>query len=161
MPDGFHGATFSGDARPSALRIIAGLGWVILLTAALPETATAQSSCDTLQSFVRQAPDGFSSFVGGRPPPLSFNEALDRSPANVSWGDADCTVASGNGVLRCSWDHASFADSVKMVTACLAGANKVVAPGQTYFTVPVTHVIVAVSGTDTTDDVLIEIRGGS
>jgi hypothetical protein len=138
---------------PTALRYAA------LLLAAWPGCAAAQSNCDTLNSFVRQAPDGFASYVGGRPEPQSLDAKLDRSPASVSWGDADCTVASGNDVLRCSWEHASFADSVKLVTQCLPGATKIVAEGETYFTVPVTHVIVAISGSDGTNDVLIEIHG--
>ena len=130
-----------------------------LLLFLLPGSAFAQSECDTLKKFVAQAPDGFESYVGGRAEPQSFDANLNRSPANVSWNGADCTVASGNGVLRCSWAKASFPDSVKMVAACLTGATKVVADGETYFTVPVTHVIVTVSGSDGANDVLIEIRG--
>ncbi|HVZ27122.1 MAG TPA: hypothetical protein VG798_00565 [Rhizomicrobium sp.] len=125
---------------------------------ALPGTALAQSDCGSLQAFVRQAPDGFESYVEGRAAPGSFDANLDRSPANVSWQGADCTVASHSDVLRCSWEKASFPDSVKMVAACLPGATKVVAQGETFFTVPVSHVIITVSGSDGTDDVLIEIR---
>ena len=135
------------------------LRYLSLLLAALPGSALAQTSCDTLKAFVQQAPDGFASYVGGRPAPQSFDANADRSPSNVSWGDADCTVASGNAVLRCSWENASFDDSVKQVAGCLPGTTKVVAPGETYFLNPLTHVIVAISGSDGTNDVLIEIRG--
>jgi hypothetical protein len=129
-----------------------------LLLALLPAGAFAQDDCDTLQKFVRQAPDGFEPYVSGRAAPQSFDADLDRSPANVSWGGSECTVASRNDVLRCSWEKASFPGSVTMVAGCLPGAAKVVAQGETFFTVPVSHVIVTVSGSDGTNDVLIEIR---
>ena len=130
-----------------------------LFLISLTGSAAAESDCDTLKTLVRQAPEGFSSYVGGRPEPQSLDAKLDRSPSNISWGDADCTVASGNDVLRCSWAKGSFDDSVKMVSQCLPGAAKVAASGETFFTVPVSHVIVAISGSDGTDDLLIEIRG--
>jgi hypothetical protein len=135
-----------------------------LIALLLPGPALAQNAsaaagdCDTLQKFVRQAPDGFEPYVGGRAEPQSFDANLDRSPANVSLNGADCTVASHGDILRCSWEKASFPDSVKMVAQCIPGAAKVAAEGETFFTVPVSHVIVSVSGSDGTNDVLIEIR---
>jgi hypothetical protein len=128
------------------------------LLAGVPQAALAQNNCDMLQKFVAQAPDGFESYVSGRAEPQSFDANLDRSPANISWAGANCTVASHGDILRCSWEKASFPDNVTMVAGCLPGAAKVVAEGETFFTVPVTHVIVAVSGSDGTNDVLIEIR---
>jgi hypothetical protein len=129
-----------------------------LFLLALTGNAFAQGDCDTLKALVRQAPDGFESYVAGRPEAQSLDAKLDRSPANLSWGGADCTVASRDDVLRCSWEKASFPDSVKMIAQCLPAATKVVAQGETFFTIPVTHVIVTVSGSDGTNDLLIEIR---
>jgi hypothetical protein len=150
----------SRRVRRSPIRLPLSCLWkyAALFLVALPASAFAQSDCESLQKFVRQAPDGFEPYVSGRAEPQSFDANLDRSPANVSWNGADCTVASHDDVLRCSWQKASFPDSVKMVAACLPGSTKVVAEGETFFTAPVTHVIVTVSGSDGTNDVLIEIR---
>jgi hypothetical protein len=135
-------------------------GIILALVALFPGAAAAQSNCDALQALVKQAPDGFAGYVAGPAAPQSFDASMDRRPANVSWGNAICTVSSNDSILRCSWDDASFAGTVAQAAACLPGAGKVAASGETYFTLPVSHVIVTVSGSGASGgEVLMEIRG--
>ena len=131
---------------------------VALLPALLPTSAFAQNACDTLQGFLDKAPDGFSSYIAGLAGDYSLDAALERRPANVSWGGAPCTVSSDSEIFRCSFDNASYKESVDFVASCLPAAKKTMAPEETYFIIPTTKVIVSVYDSDGSGAVMVEIR---
>jgi hypothetical protein len=67
-------------------------------------------------------------------------------------------VSSDSAVFRCSFDNASYADSVSFIASCLPAAKKTPGPEETYFIVPTTKVIVSVYDSDGSGAVMIEIR---
>ena len=129
-----------------------------LLPALSPTGAAAQNACDTLQGFVDKAPDGFSSLIAGLAGDYSLDAALERRPATVSWGGAPCTVSSDSGVFRCSFENASYKESVDFIAGCMPAAKKTLGPEETYFIVPTTKVTVSVYDSDGSGAIMVEIR---